>query len=147
MSGAVKSATGEFYGATVEVVHKPTGTKYYSTTDSKGGYAVQGLRPGGPYTVVTYVGYQTTEITEINAPLGSNLTVNVVVKEESLKEVVIVSTKSNGAFNKGKTGASQQFSNRELTSSTITGSRSINSITKYNANAGGGGSLEGKIQD
>jgi hypothetical protein len=124
MSGAVKSATGEFLpGATVEVVHKPTGTKYYSTTDSKGGYAVQGLRPGGPYTVkVTYVGYQTTEITEINAPLGSNLTVNVVVKEESnaLKEVVIVSTKSNGAFNKGKTGASQQFSNRELTSIPIT---------------------------
>jgi hypothetical protein len=68
-------------------------------------------------------------------------------KEESkCKEVVIVSTKSNGAFNKGKTGASQQFSNRELTS-IITGSRSINSITKYNANAGGGGSLEGKIQD
>jgi hypothetical protein len=148
MSGAVKSATGEFLpGATVEVVHKPTGTKYYSTTDSKGGYAVQGLRPGGPYTVkVTYVGYQTTEITEINAPLGSNLTVNVVVKEESnaLKEVVIVSTKSNGAFNKGKTGASQQFSNRELTAIPITGSRSINSITKYNANAGGGGSFGGQ---
>jgi hypothetical protein len=59
-----------------------------------------------------------------------------------LKEVVIVSTKSNGAFNKGKTGASQQFF-RELTSIPITGSRSINSITKYNANAGGGGSLEG----
>lgn len=148
MSGAVKSATGEFLpGATVEVVHKPTGTKYYSTTDGKGGYAVQGLRPGGPYTVkVTYVGYQTTEITEINAPLGSNLTVNVVIKEESnaLKEVVVVSTKSNGTFNKGKTGASQQFSNRELTSIPVTGSRSINSITKYNANAGGGGSFGGQ---
>jgi hypothetical protein len=34
-------------------------------------------------------------------------------------------TKSNGAFNKGKTGASK-FSNRELTSIPITGSRSIN---------------------
>jgi hypothetical protein len=137
-----------FTRATVEVVHKPTGTKYYSTTDSKGGYAVQGLDQVGLYRKVTYVGYQTTEITEINAPLGSNLTVNVVVKEESnaLKEVVIVSTKSNGAFNKGKTGASQQFSNRELTSIPITGSRSINSITKYNANAGGG-FFGGKIQD
>jgi hypothetical protein len=148
MSGAVKSTTGELLpGATVEVVHKPTGTKYFSTTDYDGSYAVQGLRPGGPYTVkVTYVGYQTTEITEINAPLGSNLTVNVVVKEEAntLKEVVIVSTKSNGAFNKGKTGASQQFSNRELTSIPVTGSRSINSITKYNANAGGGGSFGGQ---
>jgi hypothetical protein len=71
----------------------------------------------------------------------------LLLRSNALKEVVIVSTKSNGAFNKGKTGASQQFSNRELTSIPITGSRSINSITKYNANAGGGGSLEGKIQD
>lgn len=148
MSGTIKSNAGETLpGASVEVVHKPTGTKYFSTTDGNGGYAVQGLRPGGPYTVkVTYVGYRTTEITEINAPLGSNLTVNVVVQEESntLKEVVVVSTKSNGAFNKGKTGASQQFSNRELTAIPVTGSRSINSITKYNANAGGGGSFGGQ---
>jgi hypothetical protein len=148
MSGTVKSTSGETLpGASVEVRHNPTGTKYFSTTDYNGGYAVQGLRPGGPYTVkVTYVGYKTTEITEINAPLGSNLTVNVVIAEESntLKEVVVVSTKSNGAFNKGKTGASQQFSNRELTAIPVTGSRSINSITKYNANAGGGGSFGGQ---
>ena len=148
MSGTVRSNSGETLpGASVEVRHNPTGTKYFSTTDGNGGYAVQGLRPGGPYTVkVTYVGYKTTEITEISAPLGSNLTVNVVIAEESntLKEVVVVSTKSNGAFNKGKTGASQQFSNRELTAIPVTGARSINSITKYNANAGGGGSFGGQ---
>lgn len=148
MSGIVKSNTGEVLpGASVMVVHKPTGSRYFSTTGYDGGYSVQGLRPGGPYTVtVTYVGFKTTEITEINAPLGSNLNVNVVVQEASnaLKEVVIVSTKSNGTFNKGKTGASQQFSNRELTAIPVTGARSINSITKYNANAGGGGSFGGQ---
>jgi hypothetical protein len=147
MSGTVKSNTGETLpGASVQVVHKPTGTKYFSTTDFDGSYAVQGLRPGGPYSVkVTYVGYKTTEITEITAPLGSNLTVNVVVAEESnaLSEV-IVTTKSKGNFNKGRTGASQQFSNRELTAVPVTGSRSINSITKYNANAGRGGSFGGQ---
>ena len=94
MSGTVKSNSGETLpGASVEVRHNPTGTKYFSTTDGNGGYAVQGIRPGGPYTVkVTYVGYKTTEITEINAPLGNSLTVNVVVEEESnlLKEVVVV---------------------------------------------------------
>jgi hypothetical protein len=57
---------------------------------------------------------------------------------------VIVSTKSNGAFNKGRTGASQQFSNREITAVPITGSRSISSVTKYNANAGSGGSFGGQ---
>ena len=64
MSGTVKSNAGETLpGASVEVVHMPTGTKYFSTTSANGGYAVQGLRPGGPYTVkVTYVGYKTTQI-------------------------------------------------------------------------------------
>jgi hypothetical protein len=59
------------------------------------------------------------------------------VQEESnaLKEVVIVSTKSNGAFNIGV-----QL-NREITAVPITGSRSISSVTKYNANAGSGGSF------
>jgi hypothetical protein len=50
---------------TVEVVHKPT-EQNITLPDSKGGYASRGLDQG-PYTKVTYVGYQTTEITEINA--------------------------------------------------------------------------------
>lgn len=147
ISGTVKTNGGEkLQGATVEVIHKPTGTKYFSTTASDGGYAVQGIRPGGPYTVkVTYVGFKTTEITEINAPLGSNLNVNIVVDEESnaLNEVV-VTTKSKGTFNKGRTGASQQFSNRELAAIPVLGARSINSVTKYNANAGANGSFGGQ---
>jgi hypothetical protein len=65
MSGAVKSATGVLPGATVEVVHKPTGTKYYSTTDSKGG---GGLDQVGLIPKSNLCRYQTTEITEINAP-------------------------------------------------------------------------------
>ena len=147
ISGSVRSKSGETLpGASVEVRHNPTGTKYFSTTDYNGGYAVQGIRPGGPYTVrVTYLGYKTTEITDISAPLGSSLNVNVVVEEESnaLKEV-IVSTKSKGNFNKGRNGASQQFSNRELTAVPITGARSINSVTKYNANAGSNGTFGGQ---
>lgn len=147
MSGTVRSNKGEALpGATVEVVHKPTGTKYFSTTDFDGGYAVQGLRPGGPYNVkVTYIGYKTTEITDINVGLGNNLTVNVKIDEESnaLQEVV-VTTKSKGNFNKGRTGASQQFSNREITAVPVTGSRSINAVTKYNANAGANGTFGGQ---
>nr|WP_199001782.1 carboxypeptidase regulatory-like domain-containing protein [Flavobacterium sp. ASV13] len=147
MSGTVRSNKGEALpGATVEIVHKPTGTKYFSTTDFDGGYAAQGLRPGGPYTLkVTYVGFKTTEITDINVGLGNNLTVNVKIEEESnaLQEVV-VTTKSNGNFNKGKTGASQQFTNREISAVPVLGSRSVNSITKYNANAGANGTFGGQ---
>lgn len=147
MSGTVRSNKGEALpGATVEIVHKPTGTKYFSTTDFDGGYAVQGLRPGGPYTVkVTYIGFKTTEITDINVGLGNNLTVNVKIDDEqnALQEVV-VSTKSKGNFNKGRTGASQQFSNREIAAVPVLGARSINSVTKYNANAGANGTFGGQ---
>jgi len=147
MSGTIRSNKGEpLTGATVEIIHKPTGTKYYSTTGFDGGYAAQGLRPGGPYTLkVTYIGYKTTEITDINVGLGNNLTVNVKIDEEAnaLQEVV-VTTKSNGNFNKGKTGASQQFTNREIVAVPVLGARSVNSITKYNANAGANGTFGGQ---
>lgn len=147
MSGIVRSNKGEALpGATVEIVHRPTGTKYFSTSDFDGGYAAQGLRPGGPYTVkVTYIGYKTTEITDINVGLGNNLTINITIDEEpnALQEVV-VSTKSKGNFNKGRTGASQQFSNREIAAVPVLGARSINSVTKYNANAGANGTFGGQ---
>jgi len=148
MSGTVRTNTGEgLPGATVEVLHKPTGTKYFSTTDESGRYNVQGIRPGGPYTLkVTYSGYKTSEVTEINAPLGNNLTVNAVINEElnALDEVVVVAQRSNGIIAKSRTGAAQQFSNRELNAIPVIGSRSISSITKYNANAGSGSSFGGQ---
>ncbi|MDX6180753.1 carboxypeptidase-like regulatory domain-containing protein [Flavobacterium sp. Fl-77] len=147
MSGMVRSNKGEALpGATVEILHTPTGTKYFSTTDFDGGYSAQGLRPGGPYTVkVSYIGYKTTAITDITAGLGNNLTVNVTIEEEqnALQEVV-VTTKSKGNFNKGRTGASQQFSNREIAAVPVLGARSINSVTKYNANAGANGTFGGQ---
>jgi Carboxypeptidase regulatory-like domain len=147
ISGTVKSSKGETLpGATVEVKHVPTGTKYFANTDANGGYSIPAIRPGGPYTVtVSFVGYKPSTITEINAPLGNNVTVNVKMEDETnaLQEVVV--TKSSSAvFSKGRTGASQQFSNREINAVPIIGSRSITAVTKYNANAGANGSFGGQ---
>ena len=148
ITGFIKSNLGErLPGVTVQAIHTPTGTKYYGETDGAGGYSIPSIRPGGPYTVkVSYLGYKSSEITEINAPLGNAVTVNVVLSEEvnALKEVVVTKTTSNGVFSKGKTGASQQFSNRQLNAVPVLGSRSINSITKYNPNAGSNGSFGGQ---
>jgi hypothetical protein len=48
------------------------------------GYAVQGSDQVGLYIVkVTYVAIKKTEIIEINVSLGSNLSVNVVVKRSN----------------------------------------------------------------
>lgn len=148
MSGTVKSDDGKLLaGATVEAKHLPTGTKYYDTSDSGGRFGFTAVRPGGPYTIkVTYVGYRTSELTDVNATLGSNINLKITLENESsaLKEVVINAPSKNTAFNKGRTGASQQFSKREIAAIPVTGSRNINQVTKYNANAGANNTFGGQ---
>ena len=136
LSGVVKDEKGEkLVGATIQAIHQPTGTKYGATTNLQGVYVIPAARVGGPYILkATYLGYKAKEITDINTSLG--LTTNVDFKLEdamtSLTEVVVVATGRNNIFSKEKTGASQQFSRRELQSVPITGARTIDGITKYN---------------
>jgi hypothetical protein len=135
LSGVVKNEKGEkLIGATVSVVHQPTGTKYGSSTNAQGGYVIPAARVGGPYIIkITYVGYKVKEVSDINTSLGLTTNIDVVLVEDSkaLKEVVVIGTKNN-VFSKDKTGASQQFGRRELQTIPITGARTIDGITKYN---------------
>jgi len=135
LSGVIKNEKGEkLVGATINVLHQPTGTKYSSSTNAQGGYIIPGARVGGPYIMkVTYVGYKAKEVSDINTSLGLTTNIDVVLIEESkaLKEVVVVGTKNN-VFSKDKTGASQQFGRRELQTIPITGARTIDGVTKYN---------------
>ena len=135
LSGVVKDEKGEkLVGATVSVVHQPTGTKYGSSTNLQGSYVIPAVRVGGPYVLkVSYLGYKTQEIADVNTSLGLTTNVNFVLIEESkgLQEVVVTANRSN-IFSKEKTGAAQQFGRRELTSVPITGARTIDGITKYN---------------
>lgn len=135
LSGVVKNEKGEsLIGATVNAVHQPTGTKYGASTNTQGTYIIPGIRVGGPYLIkVSYVGYKSKETSNINTSLGltTNVDVTLIDDATSLNEVVIVGVKDN-TFSKEKTGASQQFSRRELQSIPVTGARTIESITKYN---------------
>ena len=136
ISGVVKTEKGETLpGATVQVVHVPTGTKYGASTNLSGKYVVPAVRVGGPYKViVSFVGFNQNEQTDINASLGVTTNVDVVLVESStsLKEVVVTGGGRNSTFSKERTGASQQFSRRELQAIPITGARTIDGITKYN---------------
>ena len=136
LSGVVKNEKGEtLIGATVNAVHQPTGTKYGASTNTQGSYMIPGIRVGGPYLIkVSYVGYKSKEVSDINTSLGltTNVSVTLIGDATSLTEVVVLAANDN-TFSKEKTGASQQFSRRELQSIPVTGARTIESITKYNA--------------
>ena len=135
ISGTVKDQNGQpMVGTTIQAVHQPTGTRYGTTTNRLGVFNLPAVRPGGPYTVVaSFVGYKKTELTDINTSLGIVTNVELVLYEDlaTLGEVTVLG-ENNSTFSKERTGAVQQFGQRELVSIPITGARTINSITKYN---------------
>ena len=135
ISGVVKNEKKEVLaGATIHAIHIPTGTEYKSITNKSGVYVLPALRVGGPYTIhVSYVGYKTGEVKDVSTALGntSNVDFSLLDAKVTLKDVVVTGTRNN-TFSKDRTGASQQFSRRDLQSIPITGARTINAITKYN---------------
>jgi hypothetical protein len=135
ISGIVKNEKNQaLVGATIQAVHTPTGTKYSTSTNKLGNYVLPAVRVGGPYTIqATFVGTQKEEVSDVNTQLGITSNVNFLLVDDNktLKEVVVVSTRNN-IISREKTGASQQFSRRELQSIPITGARTIDGITKYN---------------
>ena len=59
IGGTVKTLTGEILaGATIKLLHEPTGLLLYSQSRSRGNYRIPGLVPGGPYTLeVSFINF------------------------------------------------------------------------------------------
>ncbi len=69
--GTVTAAGTPVAGATVTIIHVPSGTRSTITTNENGAYTAQGLRIGGPFSVsVAAPGYPETQITDINTIFG-----------------------------------------------------------------------------
>ena len=84
MSGKVTADGEDVIGATIEVVHVPSGTKYQAVTNAKGMYAINGMRPGGPYRVkVSYIGYQSKSFDNVSLQLGQTYNLNVGLNEDA----------------------------------------------------------------
>jgi len=140
LSGKVKSDKNELLvGVTIQATHTPTGTKYFTLTNKFGVYVLPAVKPGGPYTIqATFIGMSKEESTEVTTSLGVTTNIDFVLKEtaSSLSEVVIVGNRTN-IFSKERTGATQQFTTKDLQNIPIMGSRTIDGITKYNPNGNG----------
>lgn len=141
ISGTVKDPKGtDLPGATIEVLHVPSGSVYRGTSGKNGIYNIPSLRIGGPYTVtITFVGFKKEEITEVYVQLGEASKINVVLTDANteMKEVVVVGAARKGALiSKDRKGASTNI-NRRLIAALPTLSRNITDLTKLTPQANG----------
>ena len=139
INGSVKSDKGEdLPGATIEVLHVPSGSVYRASSGKSGIYYIPSLRVGGPYNVtVTFVGFKQEVITDVTVQLGEATKINVVLTDanKSLTEVVISGTARRGSLiSKDKKGTSTNI-NRRLIAALPTLSRNITDFTKLTPQA------------
>tara|TARA_R110001632_G_scaffold102664_4_gene211106 strand:+ start:911 stop:4063 length:3153 start_codon:yes stop_codon:yes gene_type:complete len=117
IKGTVTDNKGEaLFGATVVVLHVPTGTTSGTIAQENGKYTVPNLRVGGPYKVTfSFVGYASQEVNNIFLTLGKTTNVDAKLAEEGTKldEIVITSSKSK-IFNNDRTGAQTSISSQQL---------------------------------
>lgn len=108
MDGKVVDANGQpLVGATVKATHTPSGTLYGTTTREDGRFDLPNLRIGGPYLVeVTYVGYATATLTNVQLKLGQKLPLAVALQAESVElGPALVTGSRSGLISKDRTGA------------------------------------------
>lgn len=103
-------------GATVTIVHEPTGTKVNTTTRTSGQYDLSGLRVGGPYTVsATSAGAQIATQPNIYLDLGQTQTVNLGGGGEVVKlEAFTVAGARDTTFGANKMGTGSSFSEERI---------------------------------
>ncbi len=144
LSGVVTDENHEaMIGATITALHTPSGTKYNAVTNMDGRYTIQGMRPGGPYTVsVSYVGYAPRQIDGVNLQLAEtfNLDVDMSVDANSLGEVIV--TAMGSKFQTEKTGAATNITTAQI-GNLPTVTRSLTDITRLSPYGGNGMSFAG----
>ena len=135
ISGRVLDASGQpISGATVQIVHAPTGTTKTTTTDASGRYAAQGLRVGGPFDVkVTKDGAQ-AEQDNVYLQLAQDTAVNLSMgtaqaAAKNLDGVTVSANALSQTFTPDNKGLSTNVSRREI-EATPTPGRSIQNIVR-----------------
>ena len=108
LNGVVNDERGGIVpGATITLIHEPTGATTFTQSNKKGIFTIPNLKPGGPYSVkVSFVGFSDVKLDSLNFVLGNNPDMNVGLKvnNKSMTEVVVSGTKRNAGtgFNIGR---------------------------------------------
>ena len=105
MAGKVSADGEDVIGATIEAIHKPSGTKYLAVSNAKGMFTINGMRVGGPYEVnISYIGYEKKTATGITLQLGETYNLNVAMNEDAklLDDVIVIGKGSRFANEIGR---------------------------------------------
>ncbi|MEO7068632.1 MAG: carboxypeptidase regulatory-like domain-containing protein [Rhodanobacter sp.] len=138
ISGRVLDASGQpVSGATVQIVHEPSGTTKITTTGADGRYSAQGMRVGGPFDVTVSksglaqgeqnnVYLQLAQDTAINLTMGSGANVK---DAQNLGGVTVSANALSQTFSSENKGVSTNVSRREI-EAMPTPDRSIQNIVR-----------------
>ena len=144
LSGVVTDENQQaMIGATITALHTPSGTKYNAVTNMDGRYTIQGMRPGGPYTVsVSYIGYSPRQISGVNLQLAETYTLDVdmSVDANALGEVIVTGVGTK--FQTEKTGAATNINSTQI-SNLPTVTRNLTDVTRLSPYGGNGMSFAG----
>ena len=136
-AGKISDKDGAVAGATVVATYQPTGATYYTVSDAKGNYRINGAIPGGPYKVtVDMLGYRKAEFVGVNAPLGEAINIDTVLEAENLTldAAVFVADASENGMNIRRSGAGTAVSQKTMNALPNV-SRSMNDVMKLTPQA------------
>lgn len=103
-------------GATVTVVHEPSGTRATAISRANGQFNLSGLRIGGPYTITTgATGQQTDTRKDVYLDLGAALELSVTLGSDVVTLGAFKISEDRGStFDAGRMSAGTSFSDSEI---------------------------------
>lgn len=112
---AMDESGGVLPGATIVVVHGPSGTRYEAVSRADGRFTIPAARVGGPYTVtVSMSGFQTNVTRDVAVTLGSSTDLDVRLKTAALTEEVTVTANVDPVFSSSRSGAATAVSRENI---------------------------------
>ena len=143
IAGKVNSGAEPIIGATIVVTHTPSGTVYGAVSNADGRFNIVGMRVGGPYEIkISYIGFSSVKISNVNLQLGETYPVNVNLKEDTNELQDLVVSVQRTKFTTEKTGAVTNITSNQMLSLPSV-SRSIIDVTRLSPYGGNGMSFGG----